>query len=212
MADNVGDKGLEFKRAVAYKISIKNILEASYIKSDQSPNFLLTKNGQKMFRINLIAILVEKLSEDMWILEDGTGRITLRSFNNMPQGFSNGDLILVIGKPRETYSEKYLIPEIIKKLDSYSWLNLRNIELKNNYNVMSNYQDVKLHGESLVNDENLKVVEGVYEMIKNLDKGSGVDFSFLVKSLGENAENIISKLLERGEIFEIKPGKLKVLE
>lgn len=197
------------KRATAYKICIKDINDGEYIRSEQNPSFLLTKDGRKVSRVNLIAVLVEKIAESIWLLEDESGRIALRSFEKMPNGFDNGDLILVIGKPREISNEKYLIPEIIKKLDSYSWLKLRGIELnrvsdkKISYNENSKVEVVK--------DEKLSVVDEVYNTIKDLDKGEGVDFSILAEKFGNKNEDVISKLLEQGEIFEIKPGKLKVL-
>ena len=50
-------------------------------------------------------------------------------------------------------------------------------------------------------------------MIKKLDEGDGVLIDDVIKSskIGD-AEEIINRLLENGDIFEIKPGKLKILE
>ncbi len=194
------------KRATAYKLCIKDIIDGSYVRSEQNPSYLLTKDGRKVSRVNLIAVLLEKVEDSLWILEDESGRVTVRSFNEMPSEFINGDVVLVIGNPREFGGEKYLIPEIIKRL-SYSWLKLRSIEI--GQNIREVYQE---EAASIVNDEKLSFSNEVYDMIKSYDKGEGVDFSILVEKFGNKSENIISKLLEQGEIFEVKPGRLKVLE
>jgi RPA family protein len=53
----------------------------------------------------------------------------------------------------------------------------------------------------------------VYGMIKSLDRGKGADTDEVIEKSGlENCQRVIQTLLEEGEIFEIRPGKLKVLE
>lgn len=53
----------------------------------------------------------------------------------------------------------------------------------------------------------------IYEIIKEKDDGSGVDIEEIIEASGnENAEKIITNLLMEGEVFEISPGKIKVLE
>ena len=53
----------------------------------------------------------------------------------------------------------------------------------------------------------------IYLLIKKLDNGDGVLIDDVIRnSNNSNAEGIINKLLENGDIFEITRGKLKVLE
>ena len=52
--------------------------------------------------------------------------------------------------------------------------------------------------------------EKIIDYIKKNDQGDGVDVSEIFKM--ENGERIINTLLEVGEVFEVKPGKIKVLE
>ena len=56
-------------------------------------------------------------------------------------------------------------------------------------------------------------VEWVDCVSKGLDRleGEGIDVEELIKQF-DNAEKAIKQLLEDGEVFEIRPGKLKVLE
>lgn len=52
----------------------------------------------------------------------------------------------------------------------------------------------------------------IVRVINDLDEGRGADFEAVVQKSGiEKAEDIVNNLLLEGEIFEISPGKLKVL-
>ena len=51
------------------------------------------------------------------------------------------------------------------------------------------------------------------KIIKNIDDGEGADFQDVVAmAKSENAEDILKNLIKNGDIFELRPGKLKVLE
>ena len=55
--------------------------------------------------------------------------------------------------------------------------------------------------------------EKIFMLIKKFDSGSGADMQQVVDQCDlKDGEKTISNLLEAGEIFEIKPGRLKVLE
>lgn len=172
------------KRLIAYKLDISSILSLD-------SNFS---------RINLIATIVQKNESQNFasaIVDDGTGKILLRSFDNS-RIFSKadiGDSVLIIGKVREFNNEKYVIPEIIKNLDNFGWMNVRKLELKNRV------------------EENLGLHEDIYTLIRKFDLGEGADIDEVIKNSGnKDTETSINKLLENGNIFEIKPGRLKVLE
>ena len=50
-------------------------------------------------------------------------------------------------------------------------------------------------------------------LVRTLDNGDGADFDKVINDSGfDDAEKIINNLLEEGELFEVKSGKLKVLE
>jgi hypothetical protein len=55
--------------------------------------------------------------------------------------------------------------------------------------------------------------QNILAFIRDLDSGDGADIGEVIKrSAIPNGENIIRKLIEEGEIFEFRPGKLKILE
>ena len=120
-----------------------------------------------------------------------------------------GDSILVIGKAREFNNEMYVMPEIIKKID-LGWLNVRKFELTNS--VFEKRQQGKKES-SPAEEITENFIESVYSIIKELDTGDGVSIEEVLKSSKtSHAEDIVKKLLANGDIFEIKPGRLKVLE
>lgn len=203
------------KRQVAYKVRIKDILNGSYIKEDGwLPNYIEV-NGKKISRVNLISTVVLKVNENNIVLDDGSGKITVRVFEN--NGFFNkidiGGVTLLIGRPREFSSEKYILPEVLKKIENPLWIDVRKLELRlNNENLINLEENKKdnIAQEDIV-EEVEEPNEKIFNLIKELDKGEGADIMEILKK-DNNFEKIINKLLENGEIFEIKPGKVKVLE
>ena len=197
------------KRLVAHKARIADILQSDFARDDASAGFIKL-GGLNISRVNLLGAVVHK-SEGAYagaVIDDGTGKISLRAFENTGI-FSKadvGDFVLVIGRIRSFNDEKYVMPEIIKKIEA-AWMTARKLELKNAYvadeKAKISAPDVE---EAAVGDE-------VYTLIKSLDNGDGVSFDDVIKSSKDkSAEFIINKLLESGDIFEIKPGRLKVLE
>lgn len=248
------------KRQVAFKVSIKEINEGSYIKQEGwQPNYILTRDGRNISRINLIATIISIQSNSPTqmniTIDDGTGSLNIRTFEdtNIVKDLEIGDIINVIGRPREFSDIKYIVPEVIKKVKDNKWIEVRQKELvlfktKNKISDDEVVQQPKQPAESEVKkdkstetiekeipDEKEEIIESskeeivsdkaeeevkninpkqrVYQTIKKLDKGEGVDIDdVIIFSKVEECEDVIKMLLQEGEIFEIKKGKLKVLE
>src|SRR3989338_6905989 len=122
------------KRQVAYKIRVSDILNVNLEKEEFSGNIRLSNTN--VSRVNIIATVIYKSEEFNYssaVVDDGTGKIQLRIFENNAY-FSKadvGDAVLVIGKIREFSNEKYIMPEIFKKIDDSKWADVRKLELKN---------------------------------------------------------------------------------
>ena len=92
------------KRLVAHKIGIKDIIESEYVTEEGwQPNYIITKNEKKISRVNLIGTIVlksggENLNYKSIVLDDGTGKISVRSFEekDMLLNFNIGDIILLL--------------------------------------------------------------------------------------------------------------------
>jgi RPA family protein len=205
------------KRQIAYKVRIKDILDSKYIKEDGwQPNYIEV-NGNKISRVNLIGVVVLKVDENNVVLDDGSGKIPLRVFENNDffKKVDIGDVILMIGRPREFGSEKYIIVEILKKIENPVWIDVRKMELSLNKNLAIDSGEEKKANiqEDIIEEIKDDPCERIFNLIKEIDKGEGVDVEEILSRIkDENVEKTIKRLLENGEIFEVKPGKLKVLE
>jgi RPA family protein len=196
------------KRQIAYKVLVKRILDGEYIKEEGwTPNYIII-DGEKVSRINIVGVIVsinEERENKELLLEDKSGRIPIRIFEQTENNkhLSIGDIVTVIGRPREYGEEKYVVPEIIKKVEK-GWLELRLIELREKKPITkeeTGYEEIV---------KKIKVdPEEIIRMIKTTDKGEGADYEEIVEKIKD--ERTIRNLLEEGEIFEIKPGKLKIL-
>jgi len=209
----------EFTRATARKVTIALVNTSTFIKEQgEEQNYILTNTKEKITRITIVGIIVTKElvgTVTNILLDDGTDKIILRCFEYTKtiDTLHIGDPLLVIGKVREFNDEKYLAPEIIKKIDPL-WLKVWSIERggKNLDSIKYEHQvDIK---ENHIENSQPPILpfEKILHLIKKQDKGEGVAIEQVIQeSTIENTEEIIEKLLEKGDIFQNSPGKVKVL-
>lgn len=228
----------EIKRQTAYLVSLADILEGVYARSEKEmePNYILTKHNLKISRVNAMGVVLDKQEEPTSVtitLDDGTGKIAVRAFekDNLLYSVAIGDILLIIAKPREFNNQKYLVPEIVKKILNPAWLQLRKIQLsaaKNTSIIATPAPENKILSlppdivEEEVIEEPLEEnpppekdnpYNKILSAIRTLDSGQGADIDAVAaKASVPEGEIIIKRLVEEGEIFEIKPGKLKILE
>jgi RPA family protein len=265
----------EYNRATAIKISIVQLLQGTYIQEkEQNPNYLLTLDNQKIYRLNIIGIVIHKEQIGTivnLIIDDSTESIIVRSFeeNKNISSINVGEIINVIGKIRIFNEEKYISPEIVKKI-SPIWLKIRSQEIdklfsfqkseKNNIEketskktsepkqsqplekelkktknieqkinqkkeqINKEKRDDKKEEEEIevdieeitdqktAQEENELPTQKIIKLIKELDQGNGVFIEDIIeKSTLRESEKIIDKMLEKGDIYQNIPGKVKVL-
>jgi RPA family protein len=189
---------VEQKRLTAVKVWIGDIHSGTYVKNDDAPAKVVLPDGREVSRANIIGIAVGM--DEGVVVDDGTGSILVRSFDK-PFSTTIGDCVVVIGLIRDYMGEKYITGEIVKKVTSH-WFDVRKKELPRVERVL--IDEIKIEAK----DENTKVLE----IIRALDTGEGVDYEKVVSQLGTKGESMITHLLATGELFETRPGKLKILE
>jgi RPA family protein len=218
----------QIKRVVAVKARIKDIVDGRYVKEEGwKPNYITTAYGENIARANIMAVVVsdpvvEEKSQSITV-DDGSARLRIRSFEDGVNlgGFVLGDVVNVIGKPKEYGGFKYLIPEMIKIIKNKGWLEVRKKELELKEKTRENtpqpaqtaaaQQEDKVVEEESIQEENK--IEKIIRLAKEMDSGNGVFIGDIVERLQDGeTDKIISTLLEQGDIFEIQPGKIKVLE
>ncbi|MBI2573322.1 hypothetical protein HYV86_05660 [Candidatus Woesearchaeota archaeon] len=230
-------------RLVARKTAIRELIESDYALGDDKNPSHLTIQGQTVQKVNVIAFVVHKEnigSISNLLLDDGTGRIISRFFeeNRVASDSTVGDVLLLIGRVRVYNQERYLSPEIVKKVNT-SWLQVRRLECKsafsqpqtnpsdalvekvdqeeenarkNNRKQVTELSDECVDEETVETQDNVLPSQKISKLIRDLDTGTGVFIEeILEKSPLAQTEQIIEKMLERGEIFQNQPGKVKVL-
>ncbi len=201
---------MAFERQIAYKIPIKEILNAEYVKQEGwDPNYIIDSSGRRISKVNVIGVVLSKnegLNFKSITVDDGTGNIEVRSFeeDDVFSRLSVGDIVLVIGKPRAFGSEKYIITGIVKKVTEDS-LKLRKLELK------------LIEMKKSSSAEKTNKSEEVFSIIKELDEKKGsANINEVIEKAEKrgikDSEEVIKILLENGDIFEISPGQFKIIE
>ena len=205
------------QRQIAYKIRVLDILNGKYVKEEGwAPNYIIARESN-VSRVNLMGVIIAKTDDKEnteILIDDKTGKISVRAFDGYSifNGVGVGDFVLIIDRPREYNTKKYIVPEIIKKINK-SWFKLRVVELCGPEG--KTIKQKKERGESKKSSVLNKVIknkinsEEVLGLIKGWDTGAGADYALLIEKIGD--EKVIKELLEEGEIFEVTPGKLKVL-
>jgi RPA family protein len=207
------------KRHTAHKVSISDILENKYVREEGwLPNYIEI-NQKKVSRVNFIGVIIskEKTEESYnFVVDDGSGRVQLRFFEK-GEGAGVGDLVTVIGRPREFGGEAYIVPEIIKKINNPEWVEVRKNELKiekqkyGGKTVKEEPEELAVENEEFIEEQS--PTAKILDAIRELDSGAGVSYEEITeKSKISNAEQVIRRLLEEGDVFEIKSGRYKVLE
>jgi|SRR3989344_937989 len=189
----------------AVKVSVKKI------ETDSSLN-----------KINIMGTVVNQARREEGnaiVVDDGSSVIDVLIFDNTVNNAQVGDLVQVIGNVGTIEGKKVIAGQIVKRLDNRRWLELRRLELGSalpeKQDVSS--RDVSSQGSRIAEeakpDDSGSPAETILGLIRKLDSGKGANVDLVVReSRIETAEKLINSLLEEGEIFEIRPGMLKVLE
>jgi RPA family protein len=264
--ENQNNDSSRFIREPAKMLPLSYIKEAEYLKQEGwNPNYIEV-NNEKVFRVNVIGIVVSKdqISPENYVLsiDDGFSTMPLRTFDK-PEIFLNvsiGDFVIIIGKPREFGGQRYILTEILRKIENNAWLNFRqslfekkglnkplfnkqedekapvgNIDNKKSENIKVAHRENKNEEVVQVKEEEPKLIvteeviceenieeqkvsdskspaEIIYYLIKELDLGEGVDIDVIIKRSNiADAEKIIDRFIKEGEIYQSKPGKIKIL-
>ncbi|MBN1544249.1 hypothetical protein JW898_02190 [Candidatus Woesearchaeota archaeon] len=213
--------GESSKRQVAYKVRVADIINNRYVKEEGwLPNYV-SVGGRKVSRANLLGVIVSRSVQDdgvvsqSFVLDDGSGRVSLRFFDS-PVAFDVGDIVTVIGRPREFGAERYIVPEIMKKVLDQKWVELRRMELTFDAHLRQKVEEehrpdvLSVEKEDLVDEPNASA--RLLDEIRKLDSGLGVGFDDISSVPGGDVESALKRLLEQGDIFEVRPGRYKVLE
>jgi RPA family protein len=222
----------QFKREIAIKTKISTLLTGKFVKQpDMQPSYIQDEYGRNISRVNLIATIVSEPEDvgpsSVIMVDDSSGQIQVRTFDNTItlDNLEVGNIIVLIGKIREYNQEKYIIPEIIKIVEDQKWVTIREKEIEfleknlEKQPIEESKDTEETTIEKNQETEDLEEIiessptEDIYNLIKKIDNGQGALIDDIIAESGKkNTEQIIDNLLKEGEVFEISPGRIKVLE
>jgi RPA family protein len=178
-------------------------------------------------------------------LDDGTASIKAKAFKDVVSLVKNlevGDIGIFIGKIREWNEEVYLNIEVARKIEDPNYETYRKLELikeilpykrmilelKSMREKMSEEEFLKEAKKRLGLSEDVisflieseKIEEKDYKaevlkVLKELDRGEGVDVVYLfevMKLPAQTLDSILTELMSEGKIEEVEAGKIKVRE
>lgn len=214
------EKKKDYRRA-AQKVFIKEITEGTLVAEEKELIPIIKTLTKEIYRMNIIAVVVGKEKRGSAInllIDDSTGKIPVRFFenNSIANEAAVGDVLLIIGKTRSYQEEKYISPEIVKKVDSL-WLKVRSLELAETiyYKIeQEEKKEIKQEekSEDILSEYSYLPFEKITKLIKEMDSGEGVFIEEIIeKSSLKDIEKILEKMMEKGDIFQNLPGKVKVL-
>ncbi|MDO8622710.1 MAG: OB-fold nucleic acid binding domain-containing protein [archaeon] len=203
----------QFKRNIAYKLKIGDILVGKPIIAEEKFAFL-ELGDKKIVRINLVANAIEKYNSEgekkysFLTIDDGSGQIKAKAFGDDAERLekvNNGQTILIIGTLRHFNNEVYISPEIVKNIPG-EYLLLRKLEIEKEKGIM----DVPIQREKII-----AIKDNILGLIKNAEDGGGIEIEEIIMKTRETSSDIINqeiqRMLEEGIIFEPRPGKLRYL-
>lgn len=221
------------KRQTAYVCTAQQLLEGSYVeKEGWEPNYVKVGEGA-VSRARVIGVVVDVQPPMQYTLDDGTARINVRFFDPDHKKMELGKPVMVIGRPREYNGERYLAAEIGSMLTT-NWAKYFS-EQRDAYQQYIPQAPEEIIPEKLevseervqstdpttqrsepvaTNNEDTSMTVGakLIQLIKELDPGDGAPTEDVLKGAGEGAEEKLTMLINEGEVFELRAGKIKVLE
>lgn len=232
------------ERQTAKKVRIWDLMNGEFVKKEGfEPNFIKTPLGEEISRARILGTIVTKFVGEneryaFITVDDGTDTIRLKLFKTIKpfESFNIGDIIDVIGKVKEYEGERYLIPEIIRKVDDPNYEILRRLELVYKEMALKRIKELieKYKGEdlneikkelienynfekSLVEiflKEGIKEISEIKKQVLEIIESSknGISYSEILKRVkGKKVEieNAIDELLNEGICYEPSPGKIK---
>lgn len=222
------------ERMPAVICDVKRISTGRYVEMPGwEPNFVVMDDRLKVSRVNVIGTITQAEQDGTivrYALADASGMISLRSYETNELEASPGDLVIVIGRPRAYQDEIYLVPEIIRKVEP-AWAAYRKRQLELLETERSALEPIEITEPEAPSEPRAESprtetrapepvgdatdTERIYALIERIDSGDGADMSDVLSQAEKDgiaeAEKAIHHMLEMGDIFEIRAGKLKVL-
>lgn len=134
------------KRQTAHKVWISILHNGKYVKQmgEFEPNYV-EYNGKEIGRVNVIGTITSKFSSEdkgyvALTLDDGSASIRIKAWKEDAlaiEKYKAGDMVQVVGKPKEYNEEIYISPELVSLVPDPNIELLRKLELLKDHGKVS---------------------------------------------------------------------------
>ena len=174
--------------------------------------------GLEEERVHLKGVIVDQWGQQL-VLDDGTGRIPIRLPHGARAQVVIGGAATLIGSVSSFEGKKFIIADILQRIGNALWIVVHRSESEAGQRQRERQKegDVRKEAGSPTPDSQDEGMgnarERVLSLAKRLDTGSGVMIEEMVRQSGiPGCKTFIEALLREGELFEVGPGRVKVLE
>jgi len=209
----------EFVPQPLIQLYIVDIVEGRLEKEgdEQFRWVLITRNKEKVYKIRVNGTIVakyfsegdqEKKSYANLTIDDGSDTMRVKAWEEQAESlkeFGIGDEVEVMGKPRQSEEEIYLLPDEVIKVDDFNqslYLRAKRIKryAKKDFELPTEEQLIKAHDAAQM--------ELVWSIIMENDDGVELEEIIIKSKLDkEIVESVIQELVKKGDIYE--PTSLK---
>ena len=209
----------DYKRQTAFLCTAQQLLEGSYVRREGwEPSYLATDAGM-LARVRMAGVVVSAPPGE-GVFDDGTGSVLLRSLAPLPSSLRVGVPVLVIGRPRVMGDQSYVMAEIVRVLSSPAWVQF----YKDHASFFQQFIPPLPVPETTPQSAPLPVMpksaptppsssaSSLIDIIAELDPGDGAPVDEVLARAGSGADERLSRLIAEGEVFELRAGKVKVLD
>jgi len=207
------------KRNTAYKVWINNLHKTEMqVNPDTGFPFLPIKD-KKVVRVNLFGSVISKFVGDTYgsvVIDDSSGSLRIRVWQDDLYLFEDleiGNMVFVVGRWADFDGERYLRPEIVRKV-SIDWALLRRLELIKEFGIPSKEEKVMVEEESNEKEEvepSLVAREAILNVIEKFEE---VSMDMIEKESEMERRKLLvalQDLLKEGEIFSPRAGFYKLV-
>ncbi len=162
-------------------------------------------------RVDVMGVVVaaENSRPSSFVVDDGSGLILVRRFDDQ-EAPAIGVPVCVIGRLRDS-GERYIACEVAKEV-APAWIEVRKLELAKRPATAIPAPASKVKPKETEPDAAEEQKVDLLVLIRRLDTGSGAQIDDIVAEAGPDAEKELRVMMSRGDIYELSPGRIKILE
>jgi hypothetical protein len=204
----------EFIPQPQIQLYIVDVVEGRLAKEgdEQFRWVLFTRNGEKVFKIRVNGTIISKYFSEgdkdkktytNITLDDGTDTVRVKAWEEQAdflKRFEIGEDVEVIGRPRQSDDEIYILPDEVIKMENYNrslYLRAKKIKryAKKNLELPTEEQISKAHDKAQM--------DLVWSIIIETEEGAELE-DIITKSKLDRAivESVIQELIKKGDIYE----------